>query len=677
MPDLGKAYVQIVPSAEDISGGISDIVLPEADSAGESAGRSMGDKLATALKATLIAAGIGAIIKQAVGSVNELADYGDNIDKMSQKMGMSASTYQEWDAVMQHSGTSMETMKASMKTLANAAETGNAAFEKLGITQEELQTLNQEQLFERTIEALQNVEDDTQRTYLAGKTLGRGATELGALLNTSAEDTKKMRDRVHELGGVMSDKAVKDAAAYKDSLQDMQTAISGFGRGIVQEFLPSFTQIMDGIAEIFSGDAGTGVGMVMDGVKNIGKKIIETVPQVVRAGGEIISGIIRGIAERLPGLVVQGATALGEFVRGLWEKIPQLITTGAQTIATFLSGLSERMPELINTGGDAISNFITGLIEKIPSLISAIGEQLPVIVAAVGDIIIAIANFLAKNFPLFVQKGIEIIQNLAQGLVDNWPAISQAIGDTLVKLLQAIINYLPKLLQAGIQLITSLVRGMLQIRGSVVSSAGNLAQAALSKLLSFIGQMLSAGARWISSVVSGLLNGAGRLASAAASVARNALSSFLSIDWASVGSNIISGIVGGLWSAAGSLFSSLRSLASSALSAAKDALDIGSPSKVFRDEVGKWIPEGIAEGIASVDTPTIEIEKTVNGMVSATSAQLSRATLGAPQVAGSPAVAGEWTINVYAAPGMDENMLADKVARKINQQIRTKGAVYA
>jgi hypothetical protein len=57
-----------------------------------------------------------------------VASYGDNIDKMSQKMGMSASAYQEWDAVMQHSGTSMETMKSSMKTLANAAETGNDAF---------------------------------------------------------------------------------------------------------------------------------------------------------------------------------------------------------------------------------------------------------------------------------------------------------------------------------------------------------------------------------------------------------------------------------------------------------------------------------------------------------------------------------------------------------------------
>ena len=542
MPDLGKAYVQIVPSAEGISSGISDIVLPEADSAGEEAGRSMGDKLASALKTALIAAGIGAIIKQAVGSVNELADYGDNIDKMSQKMGMSAQAYQEWDAVMQHSGTSMEAMKSSMKTLANAAESNSAAFEELGISQEELASLNQEQLFERTISALQGVEDTTQRTYLAGKTLGRGATELGALLNTSAEDTQRMRDRVHELGGVMSDEAVKDAAAYKDSLQDMQTAISGFGRGIVQEFLPSFTQVMDGVAEIFSGDAGSGVGMILDGIGGIGQKIVEAVPQVIEAGRQIVGGVIQGIAERLP----------------------DILTNGMETIKQYAGGMIENLPETITS---------------------------------MGEILNSIIEYILTNLPTILEKGSELITYLANGISQNMPAILNAIGQVLMNLLRTIIAHLPQILSAGVKLIISLVQGMLQIRGSVVSAAGNLAQSALSKLLGFVGQMLSAGVRWITSVISGLVSGAGNLISSAASIASQALNSFLSTNWASVGSNIISGIVSGLWGAAGSLFSSLRNMASNALQAAKSALHIGSPSKLFRDEVGKWIPEGIAVGI--------------------------------------------------------------------------------
>ena len=221
--ELAKAYVQVIPSAEGISGSLSKVLDGEATAAGKAAGGKMSSALGGALKTGVSAiAGLGTAALGAgtalASAANGVAAYGDNIDKMSQKMGMTAEAYQEWDAVMQHSGTSMETMKSSMKTLANAAQTGNDAFKELGITEKDLQTMNQQDLFEATIAGLQQVDDTTQRTYLAGQLLGRGATELGALLNTSAEDTQAMRDRVHELGGVMSDEAVKNSAAFKDSL---------------------------------------------------------------------------------------------------------------------------------------------------------------------------------------------------------------------------------------------------------------------------------------------------------------------------------------------------------------------------------------------------------------------------------------------------------------------------
>ena len=90
------------------------------------------------------------------------------------------------------------------------------------------------------------------------------------------------------------------------------------------------------------------------------------------------------------------------------------------------------------------------------------------------------------------------------------------------------------------------------------------------------------------------------------------MSAFRNINWYSLGSNIISGIVSGIGGAGGSLFSSLRSLASSALASAKSALRIGSPSKVFRDEVGKWIPAGLAEG---VDDNSYLVDDAINSLV--------------------------------------------------------------
>ena len=86
---------------------------------------------------------------------------------------------------------------------------------------------------------------------------------------------------------------------------------------------------------------------------------------------------------------------------------------------------------------------------------------------------------------------------------------------------------------------------------------------------------------------------------------------FKAINWAAVGKAIITGIVSGVKNAASSLYNSLRNLASNALKSAKSALGIHSPSSVFRDMVGRWIPRGIAVG---VEDSTPDLLKAVEDM---------------------------------------------------------------
>ena len=205
MNKVGDAVVDLHARAEGISNDIKNAIETGGSAGGSAVQKSLGSVMGNVGK-------IGAVAFAAVGSAavgattavvkttGEVAAYGDEIDKMSQKMGISAQAYQEWDAVMQHSGTSMESLKTSMKTMASAAENGNEAFQALGISEEEVATLSQEALFDKVIAGLQGMEEGTERTYIASQLLGRGATELGALLNTSAEDTQAMKDRLHELG---------------------------------------------------------------------------------------------------------------------------------------------------------------------------------------------------------------------------------------------------------------------------------------------------------------------------------------------------------------------------------------------------------------------------------------------------------------------------------------------
>lgn len=380
---------------------------------------------------TASAAAVGAVSTAMVNGVKQTAEYGDNIDKMSQKMGMTAQAYQEWDFIMQHNGTTIESMKASMKTLANAAETGNDAFGKLGITQEQMASMSQEELFGATIKGLQNVSDDTERTYLAGQLLGRGATELGSLLNMSAEDTEAMRQQVHDLGGVMSDEAVKDAAAFQDSLQNLRTAFGGLKRGLTSEFMPAITTVMDGLTAVISGD-DSGLGKVNEGVSEFASKLAEHIPQIMEVGAQIVNGILDAIIQNLPTLISSGVSAIETIGMGLLQNLPLLLESGIQIILELANGISQNLPQLIPTIIEVVLQVINTLIENAPLLITAalqlmvqlglgLIQAIPELVANIPEIIAAIIEGLGEGVSGIYDVG----KNLVEGL---WNGIGDMVG---------------------------------------------------------------------------------------------------------------------------------------------------------------------------------------------------------------------------------------------------------
>lgn len=421
----------------------------------------------------------GAIVK----GVGATAEYGDNIDKMSQKMGLSIEAYQEWDAVMQHSGTSMESMQASMKTLANAVENGNKAFQRIGLTQEELANMSQEEIFDATIAGLQNVEDETERTYLAGQLLGRGATELGALLNTSAEETQAMKDRVHELGGVMSDEAVKSAAAYQDQLQDMQTAFSGLSRNMLSEFMPSMTTVMGGLTEIFSGNSGTGLVMIEDGINQIVDNISLMLPNFIEIGSDIVGSLIGAISKNLPALIESGLLVIEKIADGILDNLPYLIKVGLSLILSIGKSIMDKAPLLMQTALDIIMILAQGLIENVGSLVDGavtlisqfatfLGENADMIIQAAIDIILALFDALTDpgNISTLIDAAIFFIISLAEALVTNIPELISRIPKIVMNLVNAFIENAPKLAEAGVELILMLVQGIFDAYSALISA---------------------------------------------------------------------------------------------------------------------------------------------------------------------------------------------------------------
>lgn len=428
-------------------------------------------KVGTAAVATFTAA-TTALTTAFVKGTSEVAQYGDNIDKMSQKMGLSAEAYQEWDFIMQHSGTSIESLQAGMKTLANAVDSGNEAFERLGISQTEIAEMNQEELFAKTIEQLQKVEDTTERTYLAGQLLGRGATELGALLNTSAEDTEAMRKQVHELGGVLSNEAVKSAAAYQDSLQNMQTAFSGLKNNLMAEFLPSLVSVMDGLALIFSGDE-SGLENITDGIESLSDKLMKAVPKVLKLGKEIVSGLSKAITKNLPTLAGAGTDVVLQVVQGITSSLPQFAESALEIVESLTDGLFENIDVIADSAVELIDVLANGIVKMLPKITS------------VGlDLIVSFTRGIGKNLPMLAETATSTLGYFVEMLTDQTMLMS--LVDAGLSLLESLamgfINNLPVLLDAALTLIDALSVGLIDAAPLLIDSAITIVE----KLVDFV-----------------------------------------------------------------------------------------------------------------------------------------------------------------------------------------------
>ena len=534
-----------------------------------------------------------------VKATGEVAAYGDNIDKMSQKMGISIEAYQEWDAVMQHSGTSMESLKASMKTMASAAEKGNEAFQQLGISEEEVATLSQEELFDRVITGLQNMEEGTERTYLASQLLGRGATELGALLNTSAEDTQAMKDRVRELGGVMSEEAVKSAAKYQDTLQDLQTGFEGLKRNLISEFLPGITTVMEGLTDLTTGDYDSGVEKIGKGIEdfitkvtdklplfleigekiilNIGKSITENLPKLIQTGANVIVMLINGISESLPELIPVVVDAIGGIASAILQNLPTILTAVVSLITELADSiLTEGLPMII----DMLPDFIVGIIDFILSASTQITEAVLEIVTKIGELAPDIIVTLVERLP-------EIISGVIESLLKNGPALSQAIMELTIMSLVVI----P-------MVIVEIVKRIPEIFNSVVKSFKEQ-----------FPMLKEAGFNAFNEAINGMFDSKifGKLADGIARLMAEGLKKLKSFveQFKSMGEDIMNGLINGIRDKISAVTDTISNVGNTITGAFKTILGIASPSKVFT-QYGKFIDEGLARGIngniRSVDT---------------------------------------------------------------------------
>lgn len=477
---------QTLTRLESAANGTDDAVADVGDAAkksGEKAEKASGGW--TVLKGTLadlaasaIKTAASAISDTAQEMITGAAEYGDTIDKMSQKMGMSSDAYQEWDFVLQHCGASIESLKPAMKTLATAAENGSDAFAKLGLSQEQIAGMSQEQLFDATIAGLQNVTDETQRTYLAGQLLGKGATELGPLLNTSADDVADMRAQVHDLGGVMGSDAVKAAAAYQDSLQNMQYAFSGIKNNISGELLPTLTLIMDGITKMLTGGGDEVAAAVGDLVVSLSGQLTAQAPRMMSVALTFVAALVTGLLSALPDLTGAAIELVGALLLGLADQLPGIMTAAMSALLGIVDKITspESITLLIQAAMQLMLALARGLITAIPQLIDAVP----------GIITNLVESFYAM-LPEIIGVGIEIVIALASGLVSNAGHIIAAVPRLVETIVRGFLADVKSYWNIGKSIVDGIRQGIVEQWQRLKSDVSNLFTGLVSWIKNLLG----------------------------------------------------------------------------------------------------------------------------------------------------------------------------------------------
>ena len=647
--NIAKAYIEVIPSLEGaqkkISTEMGAVAEPAAKEVGEKSGKGFGESLAKGIKTTsaviagAVAAAAGAAVatgKAFVGAAKDVAEYGDTVQKNAQKMNMSYAGYQELSYIFQRNGSSIESFKSSMVKLSQAAESGNEAFQALGITQEDLAKMNSEELFNATLTGLQNCTSESERMALATKLLGKSAaSELGPTLNMTADEMEAMRKQAHDLGGVLSDEAIEDSAKFKDELLNMNTALKGLKNGMMSQFLPGITQVMKGLSLVFSGN-----GEIQEGLKTVVSKIVSFAPQFFTVAQTIVMSLLEGFAPMLPQLVSSLFGFIQQGLLTLATLMPQLtpvLTEGLKGISSALltclpvlvQGLLVMVTELANwlTEDGNVEALVNSAIEVASQIAMAAGDLINVLLPAIVKIIGAVAKALVepKNLQTILSSALYVVGAVAMGIVNAIPELLKALGQVFTSIAQSNLDFM-----------SSVLSGLKSWFSSVVSNVKSLGSSVISSLKSLPSQALQAG----KDLIQGLINGVKQMASKAVNSVKD------------VGRSLVNGI--------------------------KNVLRIGSPSKVFK-QIGAWTAEGFGIGyedeMDNVQADMLGSMDNLTGNMTATvTANSAGNVLGASNLTNYNG--GNISINVYGTEGQSVDALADQIAYKLEQMTRRESAVW-
>ena len=632
---IGKAYVQIVPSAVGITDAISKEI--DGDAVGKKTGSSMASGIASVLGKSGAAiaagfgaamAGVGAVAKEAFSS---FADYQQLTGGIETLFGAGGQSMMDMVTAAKEAGEStqgivdkyMELKEAQDLVMGNAAN----AWKTAGLNVNEyMETVSGfaaslKQSTSSNIEAakaadvaVQDMADNSakmgtsmesimaayagfskgQFTLLDNLKIGYGGTKTEAerLLKDAEKLTGQkydinnladVYDAIHviqtEMGitGTTAKEAMftisGSAAATKSAWENVLTAIGGGG---------DLKEAMYGLQKaIFGGENGG--GLLANVIPQI-QTAMEGIGDFIGAAAPIISEQIPVLVDSLLPVLVDSASAL---LSSVLDALPGLLDSLGSVGETVISKITELLPQLLQTGIDLIVMLANGITQAIPKL-------LPTLVNLVLDI----GNMLVSNAPKLLTAALELVKVLAENLASN--AVNLATGAiALISQLEVfIIENLPMIIQTAVEIVLALVEGLTspEAINQLIDAYVLLVTSLIDAVVENLPEIIETGLVMIGALAKGLMEALPELIMVVPKIYKSLFDKLTSMDWASIGKNMLLGIKNGLLKAKDTLLKAIKDLCTECWASVKSFFGIASPSKLMT-YAGTMIGEGLAIGI--------------------------------------------------------------------------------
>lgn len=662
--ELGKAYVQIIPSAQGIKAKMQEILGGEMPS-GEEHGKNYAQGLVSTIKKAIVAAGIGlalknaltegAALEQSLGGIETLFKSSadtviENAKRAYQTAGVSANAYME--NVTSFSASLISSLGGDT---AKAAEVANTAMvdmsdnaNKMGTNMQDIQ--NAYQGF-----AKQNY------TMLDNLKLGYGGTktEMQRLLADAQKltgvkyDINNLSDvynaihAIQENLGIAGTTSQEAATTLSGSFNSMKAAAQDFAGYLTlgMDITPAVQNLVSTASTFLFGNLFPALGNIFTALPGAISTFVST------AGATIAQNFS---LEMLNGAVASASEFINGLGSGLQQNIPTFLAQALPMVLQFAENIRANAGQLIGAGLNLIMQLAQGIANSLPTLITYIPQ-----------IVTNIAGIINDNAPKLLTTAGQIILTLAKGLITSIPTLVANIP----QIIQAIVAVFSAFNWIGIgkQAITAIKNGIISMVGAVRSAGTNVMQAIVNALMSLPSKLLSLGRSGVSGLANGVRAAAGLVRSGITTVINALIAIVRAVPskMLSLGKNIVQGIANGIRNAASAVVKALGDVVSNAIDAIKKKLGIASPSKVFRDAVGQWIPEGIAVGITS---NADSVQESINSLVDLKNLGISNA------VPKSPIVQTSGTSNVTKVE-YNQTINSPKAMTRREVRRETKNAV--